>query len=44
MSSLQITNRTAPAVVYEIIMFRKAIKNFNISETFVELETYFEVL
>jgi hypothetical protein len=32
-----------PAAVYEKIMFRKAIKNFEMTETFVELEMYFEI-
>ena len=43
-SSLQITNRTASAAVYERIMFRKAMKNFEMPGTFVELEMYFEVI
>jgi hypothetical protein len=42
-SSLQITVRTAPAAVCERIMFRKAVKNFEMPEDFVELEMYFEV-
>jgi len=42
--SLQIRERTASAAVYERIMFRKVIKNFEMPETFVELELYYEVI
>jgi hypothetical protein len=42
--SQKITDRTAPAAVYEKIMFRKAIKNFEMAETFVELEMYLEII